>query len=556
MARNKASRTTTTAVVQHERVDLHELLQRAAGGKLKDVKLYLEAGGSARALIERRENNKSIMVPLLHATISAHVHADLAAVIRLLLKEGADLRAVCSTNAGNQASALMWACRNQRHCNVAVEVLLESGAHPCWQTSSPDTTVMGGTALHFAVVSDQPVKCEMLIRASKGHIVNMPDRSGQTPLAVAVNSNLLHIFKLLQRHGADLKTRDNRDRTLLHWAAEKSGTAVLQHVLDSGEVDVNAVQKDGFTALYKAAAAGNLDAAKLLVQHGADLTALSLDGADAIFAAAHGGSVSVLEYMQSLGLPLTSKSTLGMSLLSAAAQKGHMHALQYLIDEGVSLTDTNVVGHTPLFDAVVWGHADAVQLLLDAGSDIQHVSHNGTTALCTAVARHLELSADPIPEVASKTAFFECAKVLLDAGADIEHVSSSGHSSLSTAVLGGSADLVQLLLQRGAAIDGALPLSPPCGKVTALMACNAPAVVKLLLAAGADVHAVSSKGYTCLHTAVIHDHSKKVLCLLIKAGVNLAAVDYHGLTAAEIARIKGNHLAASLLMRAARDVKA
>jgi serine/threonine-protein phosphatase 6 regulatory ankyrin repeat subunit A len=202
-------------------------------------------------------------------------------------------------------------------------VLLESGADPCWQTSSLDPTVRGGTALHFAAVSDQLVKCEMLIRASKGRIVNMPDRTGQTPLVVAVNSSFLHIFKLLQRHGADLKTTDNSDRTLLHWTAERHDTAILQHVLDSGEVDVNVVQIDGFTALYKAAAADDLDAAKLLVQHGADLTILSLDGADAIFAAAHSGSVSVMKYLQSLGMPLTSKSLLGMSLLSAAAQKGY-----------------------------------------------------------------------------------------------------------------------------------------------------------------------------------------------------------------------------------------
>jgi ankyrin repeat protein len=386
MAHKTTFRSTTAAVMQHKRVDLHELLERAAGGKLQDVKRYLDAGGAASVVVERRESDRTIMMPLLHAVISAHVHRDLAAVIKLLLKAGADCNAVCSTTSGNLASALMWACRTQKHCNIAVEVLLESGADPCWQTCSPNPAVMGGTALHFAVVSDQLVKCEMLIRASKGRNVNMSDRTGQTPLVVAVNSSILHIFKLLQRYGANLKTTDNGDRTLLHWAAARRDTAILQHVLDSGEVDVNAVQNDGCTALYNAAAAGNLDAAKLLVQHGADLTILSRDGADAIFAAAHSGSVSVMKYLQSLGLPLTSKSTLSMSLLSAAAQKGHMHALQYLIAEGVSLTDVNVVGHTPLFDAVVWGHAAAAQLLLDAGSDVQHVSLNGTTALCTAVA--------------------------------------------------------------------------------------------------------------------------------------------------------------------------
>jgi uncharacterized protein len=171
------------------------------------------------------------------------------------------------------------------------------------------------------------------------------------------------------------------------------------------------------------------------------------------------------------------------------------------------------------------------------------------------VARHLEHSAELIKEVPSKTAFLECAKVLLDAGADIDHVNHSGHSSLSNAAVGGSIDLVQLLLQGGAAIDKPLPISTVCGSVTVLMACRVPAVVKLLLAAGADVQAVSRKGYTCLHTAVIHDRPTPVLCLLIKAGADLAAVDRQGLTASDIAHIKGSYLTAALLMRAAKDAK-
>jgi hypothetical protein len=48
MLRKTAFRSTTTAVVQHTRFDLHELLKRAAGGKLQDVKRYLEGGGAAR----------------------------------------------------------------------------------------------------------------------------------------------------------------------------------------------------------------------------------------------------------------------------------------------------------------------------------------------------------------------------------------------------------------------------------------------------------------------------------------------------------------------------
>jgi ankyrin repeat protein len=77
--------------------------------------------------------------------------------------------------------------------------------------------------------------------------------------------------------------------------------------------------------------------------------------------------------------------------------------------------------------------------------------------------------------------------------------------------------------------------------------------MKLLLAAGVDVRRVSSKGYTCLHTAVIHARPIPVLCLLIKAGADVKAVDHSGHTAADIAHSMGSKLAESLLRRVAQD---
>jgi ankyrin repeat protein len=80
-----------------------------------------------------------------------------------------------------------------------------------------------------------------------------------------------------------------------------------------------------------------------------------------------------------------------------------------------------------------------------------------------------------------------------------------------------------------------------------------PAVTKLLLAAGADVHIANSEGDTCLHVAAAHSYSAPVLCLLIKAGADLHAVNRDNKTAADVARSKSNTLGESLPVRAARD---
>jgi ankyrin repeat protein len=83
------------------------------------------------------------------------------------------------------------------------------------------------------------------------------------------------------------------------------------------------------------------------------------------------------------------------------------------------------------------------------------------------------------------------------------------------------------------------------------MSCAQPAYLKLLLAAGADVHKTTDRGNTALHVAAVHKFAAPVLCLLIKAGVDLHAENSAGKTAAQVAAAIGNTLAAALLTRAA-----
>jgi ankyrin repeat protein len=84
-----------------------------------------------------------------------------------------------------------------------------------------------------------------------------------------------------------------------------------------------------------------------------------------------------------------------------------------------------------------------------------------------------------------------------------------------------------------------------------LMAAETPAMLKLLLAAGADVRMTDAQRNTALHAAAAAGHPASVLCLLIKAGVDLHAVNEDDKTAAQVAAESGNTLAAALLNRAA-----
>jgi ankyrin repeat protein len=90
---------------------------------------------------------------------------------------------------------------------------------------------------------------------------------------------------------------------------------------------------------------------------------------------------------------------------------------------------------------------------------------------------------------------------------------------------------------------------------TPLMRARAAAVVKLLLAAGADATVVGGKNWTALHCYAAAGASSGFICLILKAGADPTAVDSDGSTAAHLAGIKGHFALEALLSRAADDYR-
>jgi ankyrin repeat protein len=238
----------------------------------------------------------------------------------------------------------------------------------------------------------------------------------------------------------------------------------------------------------------------------------------------------------------------GLPLLTMAIVSGQLSYVRLLLQRGAdvhalnALTQQFTLQNTPLYWCTMKRKgAEMTALLLEYGAAVNSANSSGDSPLLGAA-----ISGD-----------LASARVLIRAGADVGAVCSNGMTSLHPAARWGHLELLQLLLEHGAAavIDSLSPACghSSCGKSTALMACDSPAAVKVLLAAGADVHVTTDRGNTALHVAAVHKYPAPVLCLLIKAGVDLHAVNSDGKTAAQVAVDSGNTLAAALLTRAARD---
>jgi uncharacterized protein len=278
----------------------------------------------------------------------------------------------------------------------------------------------------------------------------------------------------------------------------------------------------------------------MLLEHGADPSIEDELCLDAMGVACIKRHADVVEVLLNSGQQATATvATKKYALLTLAAANECAEVVKVVLSHGVDVLATDDACMTALHHAALNGSAEAVSLLLEHGAAVNATDDRGAPPLLCA----------------AEGGNTDCVQLLLDAGADVSVVTTRGGTVLHAATFNEKhPEVLQLLLQRTDAVAHINRLATDCdccGKCSILALCSQPAHVKLLLAAGADVHMTSDTGNTCLHVAAAHKRPASVVCLLIKAGVNLHAVNNEGKTAAQVATDCGNTLTAALLTRAA-----
>jgi ankyrin repeat protein len=536
MARNKAAKKQEMRLVPHRSPNLSMLFERAQrSDSAQTVRAYLDAGGSPTALVDLQIGDQLLQLPLLLAIVflNKHPHTHLAECLEHLIAAGADIDQVTILSGNREYTALMFAA--ERNCCVhLLHVLLQHGADPNHSSAS------GVTALHRAAAPGFSDMCEALLAA--GSELDKQDIIGRTALARAAHYGHLELLRALHAHGADINKVDSEGRSPLLMAAIGGSVAVIEYLLSYG-ADLNARTDSGAIPLNAALEANSFAAAKLLLEHGADVASADRY-TSALSTAACNGSVEMLELLAGSGLQdrFSDTDAAGNTLLLIAANYGRVSAAEWLIQKGLAVDACNSDGETALISATQQQYATVVEMLLANGCDVDKCDALERTAL-----DHASMSGD-----------MQCVKLLVEAGADVTQADSAGMSCLHRAVYSKHTDVVRLLIEHGAAAVIHRRSASVCGCCCARDACALmwscdSAVTKLLLAAGADVHAANSKGSTCLHVAAAHGYPASVLCLLIKTGADLHAVNNEGKTAATVAHDSGNELIAALLNRAARE---
>jgi len=248
----------------------------------------------------------------------------------------------------------------------------------------------------------------------------------------AMNGRLEQVRALLKK-GVDVNARGSSGTPIMA-AASHGGVQVVRLLIENG-AEVNAQTSNGRTALKEALASawlhrGQLDVAKLLVEHGAKPTTLSV--------AAFVGDMDAVRRFIAEGVNVTEKSTLNEpGPLMAAAMGGQADVVTFLLDKGFKVDERNEQRQTALMVAAAAGQAEVVKVLLDRGANINAQDAHRRTALNHAVSvgrGHVEV-----------------VKVLLEKGADIEvRDDPADRTILMHAAQSGHLAVVKLLLDKGA----------------------------------------------------------------------------------------------------------
>jgi ankyrin repeat protein len=215
----------------------------------------------------------------------------------------------------------------------------------------------------------------------------------------------LDVVKLLVENGADLITWNKFGVPPLYAASFNGHLSVVEFLVKSPKVDINAKDHEDRTALWVALLEGHADVVKLLVEHGADLMAHNKLNASPLVIASLYNHLSLAEFLVELPMiDVNAKDPEDTTALWTAASRGYLDVAKLLVENGADLMASTKDGASPLWAASINGHLQVVKFLVKLPKvDINARDHGDRTALW----------------VAASNGYLDVVKMLAKNGADL-----------------------------------------------------------------------------------------------------------------------------------------
>lgn len=150
---------------------------------------------------------------------------------------------------------------------------------------------------------------------------------GDTGLILSLREDAMRVFSvLLKAPGIGLDAQTMHGETALMIAAYRANGPAVAALLGKGAT----VNKEGWTALHYAAAAGDNNIVQMLLDKKAKLDALSPNGTTPIMMAARNGYILTVKLLLDAGADATLKNQQGMTAIDFARQGGNSDIVEGL----------------------------------------------------------------------------------------------------------------------------------------------------------------------------------------------------------------------------------
>jgi len=285
-----------------------------------------------------------------------------------------------------------------------------------------------------------------------------------------------------------LNSTDREGNTALHRAAGKGQMKSLRILLDRG-IDIDHRNRKGQTALFIAALNGQKAAVRTLLKRGADSRMADNKGITPLLAALRGNHHELA--LELADHPASDRNRYQALIL--AIQKRQQKLALKLLDTKIPLRlmRPDKRGRSLLWLAADQGMPALVKRLAAQNPDlVDRPDRSGYTPLARAV----------------KRGFVTTASLLIDLGARLDTVTAEGNSLPILAVLSGKPDMLQRVL----AHEPALNIRNNHGDTAIMLAASAgnERLVSLLIEAGADLQMRNSANQNAEQLARKNGHRK------------------------------------------------
>ncbi|KAF2773434.1 ankyrin [Teratosphaeria nubilosa] len=215
-------------------------------------------------------------------------------------------------------------------------------------------------------------------------------------------------------------------RLLLHIGAPIDSGTVVEGLYEG----FKPAKSGHLTPLAGAASHGQMDAAELLIMHGASLNpGISQSSSSPLHQAIRANDLEVARFFLELGADVNGINRYKTSPLMAAVKYASVEMVKLILQYRPYQSQMSFIGAAAIHWAVWPDRPEILELLLESGADKDHAMINGSTPLhCAATGGHLATTA-----------------MLLKYGADVNKRNDDWQTPLHVAEEAGHAEIAKLL---------------------------------------------------------------------------------------------------------------